>query len=195
MLRALFIAVLLILVCLSVRADEDQNVREILQRIDLWTGILESKSPEYVWGGSDPDVVIFDDHKRMMRKGLDCSGGLYWVFKHSGLGYIRTTALKMFLGAWPGYNLDNWQDARFPDLIFFTMNADRPHGHVGLVRHVKKHGVEMSHASSQNNKFMGVFLKADSKMLKKMSGVRVLDLMTRKPEAELPQGHPHQTTR
>ncbi|MBI4962517.1 MAG: C40 family peptidase [Desulfomonile tiedjei] len=180
MLRLLSIVILLLLICLPASAD-DKQIQEILQRIDLWVGILESRGPEYVWGGSDPDVLTYDEHKKAWRKGLDCSGSLHFIAKHSGLGYVRTTSLKMFLGAWPGYNLNDWHEARFPDLIFFTLSADRPSGHVALIRIVEgDKGLWMSHASSGENKFMKVCLKKDSKMLHKMSGVRVLDLMAGK---------------
>lgn len=139
--------------------------KEVTERMDYWTSFLERKSPPYIWGG-------------VGEKGGDCSGQMYWIAHKSGLPYIRTTALQMWSGAWPGRVIKPWKTAKFPNLIYFTFTPKRPSGHVGIVR--KNHAPNYliyAEASSSAKIFKRTTLEADTAKDKTVTGIQELDLL------------------
>jgi hypothetical protein len=146
-------------------SPEDIWVQETINRIEYWADYLERLSPPYVWGEHGP-------------KGGDCSGEMYWIFHMSGAPFIRTTALQMWSGTWPGYNVKTWEDADSPELIFFTYSSERPQGHVGLVRNRSDYPqkLEFDEASSGANRFKRTVMKKNSYYDRHFAGVRIPDL-------------------
>jgi hypothetical protein len=147
-------------------SPEDLWVQETMARIEYWADYLEKMAPRYVWGGYG-------------ERGGDCSGEMYWIFQMSGAPFIRTTALQMWSGTWPGYNVKSWEDADSPELIFFCYSEGRsPVGHVGLVRTRSDYPMKLdfSEASSGANKFKRTVMKKNSYYDKHFVGIRVPDL-------------------
>jgi hypothetical protein len=173
--------------------EEDIELQRVIELLAYWTSILEQRAPEYVWGGSDPDVITFDTKKKAYRKGTDCSGSMFWIFRKSGFPFPRVTSNKMYLGmGWPGYNVDNWRDTMFPDLIFFTFSSDRPAGHVGLVKSLepKTMTLKFSEASSKANKFKVTSMRQKDFHDENFQAIRILDLLGKPkgPQKETPRG-------
>jgi len=172
---------------------EDIEVQKVIEIMSYWTSILEQRAPEYVWGASDPDVWTFDTKKQANRKGVDCSGSIFWICRKSGLPFPRVTAYKMYMGmGWPGYVVDNWRDAAFPDLLFFTFTSDRLAGHVGIVKSLNPivPSLTFSEASSKANKFKRTVMTVKSYHDQHFQGIRVLDLTGKPkgPRKEPPRG-------
>lgn len=139
--------------------------KEVITRLNYWTSFLERKSPPYIWGG-------------VGEKGGDCSGQMYWIVHKSGLPYLRTTALQMWNGAWPGRVIKSWKNSRFPNLIYFTFSPKRPSGHVGIVRvnHAPNYLI-YAEASSSAKIFKRTTLEAATAKDKSVTGIQELDLL------------------
>ena len=143
----------------------DKYLKEVTGRMDYWTGRLERLAPAYVWGGFG------------VGKGGDCSGQMYWVCHMSGLPFIRTTALQMWNGAWPGKVIKSWEKSKFPNLIYFTFSEKRPSGHVGIIRanHYPNYLI-FAEASSTAKVFKRTTLTKGSSHDKSVTGIQELDL-------------------
>lgn len=144
--------------------DTHNYIIDVKDRMNYWTTMLERKAPAYVWGG-------------VGMSGGDCSGQVYYICHMSGLPYLRSTALMMWNGAWPGKVTKSWKDAQFPNLIYFTFTANRPSGHVGLVRtnHYPNYLI-FAEASSTANSFKRTIMDPATGRGKSLTGIQVLDL-------------------
>lgn len=142
--------------------EEDKQVAALIERARYWSDILVMKSPKYVWGGEGLN-------------GGDCSGQVHWILKKSGASFPRTTALKIWSGAWPGYNYNNWENTTFPDGIFFSWKKTADH--MGLVDYKLDYPNELHYmeASSGAGKFKKTTFKKDSIYNKRFLGIRVFD--------------------
>jgi cell wall-associated NlpC family hydrolase len=77
------------------------------------------KGMPYVWGGES-----FDEG------GFDCSGAVYHVQKAIGWPVPRTTSAKYFILA-KGEE-KHWKDGLCGDWIWWTLQGNRPYGHIGM---------------------------------------------------------------
>ncbi len=76
---------------------------------------LQLQGQPYVSGGKSP------------AEGFDCSGLIYYIYNKHGVRLPRDTwSLASQL---PSVQLDQRQPG---DLVFFTINSDKPHSHVGI---------------------------------------------------------------
>ena len=99
--------------------------------------LIIKSHPRYVWGGTS------------LQRGVDCSGYLWLAFHRAGLPFKRTTALAMAQGqgGWVGKDI-TLDDADEFDVIWWTFEKDRPHGHVGITIRRPGSGVPaVTHAS------------------------------------------------
>lgn len=87
----------------------------------------------YVWGGSTP-----------ADGGLDCSGAIYFVQKQIGKPVPRTTSKRYFLFASGAER--HWREAQCGDWVWWTLQAHRPYGHIGM--HVEQPVVWQSGSST-----------------------------------------------
>lgn len=124
---------------------------------------IAAKKPPYSWGGASD-----------LSKGLDCSGYIFLAAKWAGLpGVARTTSLRMAmgLGGWTGHDATIDQASQC-DLIFWTLTASRPHGHVGAVMESKKDNIHVAHASQTKgviHEKMNDYLRQKTSLLRKLS--------------------------
>ncbi len=76
------------------------------------------KGSPYVWGAEGPDS-------------FDCSGFIYYIMKRTGNPVPRTTARKYWI-----YFEDeakHWKESKCTDLVWWTLEEDRPKGHIGVM--------------------------------------------------------------
>ena len=151
--------------------DEDREVLALIERARYWADILVRKSPKYVWGGEGLE-------------GGDCSGQAHWILKKAGAPFPRTTALKIWEGAWPGFNFTNWDSTTFPDGIFFSWKKNGDH--MGLVNYKTDYPETLDYieASSGAGKFKETKFKKGSIYDKRFLGIRVFDFTTGKAKPE-----------
>jgi cell wall-associated NlpC family hydrolase len=123
-----------------------------------------AKHPKYLWGGADD-----------LDKGLDCSGYVYLAARWAAIpGITRTTSLRMSLGfgGWKGTAID-FKDAEALDLPFWTFNAKRPCGHVGVFLRDNSGMPAVTHASQRR----GVVLdQMQGLLLRNLTKVRRLTI-------------------
>lgn len=143
--------------------DEDKYVQTLINNARHWMEALLIKSPKYVWGGSGLD-------------GGDCSGQVYWIFHKAGIPFQRTTALKIWSGAWPGINYSTWDSTTFPDGIFFSWKKTADH--IGLIDFKLDYPEQLSYVESSSgaNKFKRTEMKKNSAYDKSFLGIRVFDI-------------------
>lgn len=152
---------------------EDTAVQELIERAHYWVKVLEMKAPPYRWGKEGEE-------------GGDCSGQYHWIMKRAGAPFPRSTAFAMYHGAWPGFNRNTWEDASFPDGIYFSWK--KPADHVGIVDYKVDNTNQLDFVESSRGagKFRRTSFKKNSIIDKKVLGVRILDLSsglgTVKPE-------------
>jgi hypothetical protein len=169
-----FILIILLLIPISVNSaspypipitDEDRYVQEFIDNARYWMQVLLMKAPKYDWGKEGLE-------------GGDCSGQVHWIFRKAGAPFPRTTAFKMYHGEWPGYNMNTWDSATFPDGIFFSWK--KPGDHVGLVDYKLDNPEQLNfvEASSSANRFKKTSFKKNSVYDKSFLGIRVFDLST-----------------
>jgi hypothetical protein len=160
---------------------DDKEIKRVTELLDYWTTFyLEKKNIPYVWGGSDPDKVIWDVKKKAWRSGFDCSGGMHNIFhSKAGIGVIRTTSQKMYLGAWPGYHVKNWKDVQFPELIFFSFKKTRFAGHVVIARKLNKspRSVIFAESSEKADRFKETKMVPGDFHDEHFQGILVVDLL------------------
>lgn len=89
----------------------------------------------YKWGG-------------VTRKGVDCSGAIFLIYKLAGKPIPRMSARKMY--AMYGGTHHYSQSKEF-DLAWWTLSPRRPYGHVGIMDGDQKH---FWHASTSRRRFM-----------------------------------------
>ena len=121
------------------------------------------RAPPYIWGASRDTAV-------------DCSGYLYRASVRAGIPVLRTTAYQMALGGsgWLGKNIE-LDDAGNVDLVWWTFNPSRTHGHVGAFLVGTKSGLlEVTHASPSRREVVLDQLKG--KLLTDISKVRHLTI-------------------
>jgi cell wall-associated NlpC family hydrolase len=114
---------------------------------------------QYVWGASDPNKLTYDTKAKAFKKGLDCSGYVFWAGRKAGIpGIRRTTSFDMGHGGsgWLGDTLlGGLRDAKSTDIVFWTLSKDRPFGHVGVLLHNPATGYPgVTHASSSRGVVM-----------------------------------------
>lgn len=148
---------------------EDKAVQETIARIDRWTTYLEHKNPKYKLGA-------------MGDLWGNCSGEMAWILHRAGKKkFVRTTSRKMWL-LWPGKRVASWEDASFPDLIWF--HTVGPYKHVGIVRHRQDYPrkLQFSHASSSKGFIRSELTPRKDKTTSgnywgsKFAGTKILDL-------------------
>jgi len=144
-------------------SKEDIAVQQLIERAHYWVKVLEMKAPPYRWGKEGIE-------------GGDCSGQYHWIMKKAGAPFPRSTAFAMYHGAWPGFNRSTWQDASFPDGIYFSWK--KPADHVGIVDYKVDSNEQLDFVESARGpgKFRRTSFKKNSVIDKKFLGVRVLDL-------------------
>jgi hypothetical protein len=110
-----------------------------------------------------------------LERGLDCSGYMYLAAKWAGIpGVTRTTAYRMAMGfgGWIGRDV-SLDAADECDLTFWTMEDDRPHGHVGAFLRDPAGKRKVTHASYSR----GVILEdLNQRLMKDLSKVRRLTI-------------------
>ena len=108
------------------------------------------RHPHYLWGGAEDE-----------REGLDCSGYVYLAARRAGLNGRRTTARRMGEGdnGWDSTVIRGPGNSRHCDLVFWTLKATRPNGHVG----VRWYKDRVTHSSSSRgvvvDRFKGYWVK------------------------------------
>lgn len=107
------LVLLLPLTLLPCLAGEHSFSGQMGQEIKLMIGT------PYVWGGES-------------RRGADCSGAIYYLFKRAGRPFPRMTARKMRAVLCPG-PLHHYRLSSLFDLVWWTFTPDRPFGHVGIM--------------------------------------------------------------
>jgi hypothetical protein len=121
------------------------------------------RAPPYIWGASRDTAA-------------DCSGYLYRSCARAGIPVLRTTAYQMALGggAWSGRDIE-LDDAGNVDLVWWTFNPMRKHGHVGAFLIGTKSGLlQVTHASPSRR---GVVLDVmKGKLITDISKVRRLTI-------------------
>jgi hypothetical protein len=92
---------------------------------------------KYVWGASDPNKLTYDTKAKAYKKGLDCSGYVFWAGRKASIpGICRDTSSNMAHGrsGWTGVVVDGGlHGAQALDLIFWSLSKDRPDGHIGIL--------------------------------------------------------------
>lgn len=151
--------------------EEDRYVLELIERARYWADVLVIKSPKYVWGGEGLE-------------GGDCSGQAHWILKRAGAPFPRTTAFKIWEGAWPGFNFENWDSTTFPDGIFFSWK--KKGDHMGLVNSKLDfpEQIDFIESSSGANKFKKTKFRKKSAYDRAFLGIRVFDFTTGKINPE-----------
>ena len=142
--------------------QEDKEVLALIERAKYWSDILLAKSPKYVWGGEGLE-------------GGDCSGQVHWILKKAGAPFPRTTALKIWSGAWPGQNYSDWENTAFPDGVFFSWK--KTGDHMGLIDYRMDYPETLAfiEASSGSGKFKHTTFKKGSVYDKAFLGIKVFD--------------------
>ena len=96
--------------------------------------ILHSiKKYEYVWGGES-----------VKEGGFDCSGMLHYIHRMINRPIPRTTAKKMWILA--EGEKKHWEKGQCLDWTWFTLQPQRPYGHIGL--HTKENNFWQSGSST-----------------------------------------------
>jgi hypothetical protein len=110
---------------------------EYAEPFEFWLQQGVKANYDYVWGASDPDQLVYDTKKKQKRRGLDCSGYIYWAARKAAIpGVRRVSASDMArgLGGWVGDDLafgDGMLKIQPLDLAFWTFDPKRANGHVG----------------------------------------------------------------
>jgi len=127
--------------------------------------------PRYVWGGSESEA-----------KGLDCSGYLFLAARRAGMPVRRTTAIRMAAGesGWTSIPVPELASGRDLDIVWWTLKASRPNGHVGIIWGIGRAGgrkaaeeFQVSHASGSR----GVIVeKIRGWIVRKMTAIRRLTI-------------------
>ena len=121
------------------------------------------RAPPYIWGASRDTAV-------------DCSGYLYRSCARAGIPVLRTTAYQMALGggAWLGRDIE-LDDAGNVDLVWWSFNPMRKHGHVGAFLVGTKSGLlQVTHASPSRRAVVLDVMKG--KLITDISKVRRLTI-------------------
>lgn len=132
--RRLFIVFLFIF---SVQSLQAQTNVDLCQRDSITEYALSFLKTPYVWGGTSP-------------KGFDCSGFIYYVFKHFNIPVSRSSSGLDKCGD----NIDLKQ-AQPADLLLFTGTdaSIRKVGHVGMVLKNENGTIDFIHSSSSKRHF------------------------------------------
>lgn len=117
----LFCLVLCLFACPSLSEQQhtnstNNNTQNRCEKIQK--SCQSKKGSPYVWGAEGPDS-------------FDCSGFIYYLMKRTGDPIPRTTARKY----WIYFESDpvGWKDAECGSLIWWTLEKDRPKGHMGIM--------------------------------------------------------------
>ena len=145
---------------------------------DFWLRQGVSNKYQYVWGAYDPNKLTYDTKAKAWKRGLDCSGFVYWAGRKAAIpGIRRTTSFDMGHGGsgWLGDTLlGGLRDAKSTDIMFWTLSKDRPYGHVGVLLHNPKTGFPgVTHASGSRGVVMD---EVQGWVIKQMVRVRRLTI-------------------
>jgi hypothetical protein len=161
---------------------EYDRSHSIVSRYAYYTELLIRMGTPYVWGGKDPDEVMtwgIDKGK----KGVDCSGAEFYKWHKAGASFPRTTSRKMWLGVWPGQNIEKkdgaLEYAHFPHQIYFTYKPSRPQGHVGVVMYPMEEANKLvfAEASWGKKKYKETMMFTNKGYyFNHLAGIKVLDL-------------------
>lgn len=125
----------------------------------FWLNTGVKKKYSYVWGAYDPTKLTYDTRAKAWKRGLDCSGFIYWAGRKAAIpGIRRTTSYDMAHGGsgWTGDTVSSGlRGAQATDIVWWTLSKDRPFGHVGVLLHNASTGFPgVAHASSSRGVVM-----------------------------------------
>lgn len=115
-----------------VESDQEVLVTSEVNRSDLIAFAKSYLGTTYQYASADPG------------KGFDCSGFVYFVFKHFNIDMPRSSAEYLFLGP-------NLKPERFKEgdiLVFYGFNDNTQIGHVGIICEADGMNSKFIHSSS-----------------------------------------------
>ena len=116
------IAALLVLVGACSKAEKNPNDSQgqapsLCEKVQKYA--KKAEGTEYVWGAES------------IKKGMDCSGFIYWIQMQIGHPVPRTTAKKYWFLA--SGNKKHWKQANCTDWVWWQFDPRRPYGHIGIM--------------------------------------------------------------
>ena len=119
----MMIAALLVLVGACSKAEENRGKDSQEQAPSLCEKTQKyakkAEGTEYVWGAES------------IKKGMDCSGFIYWIQMQIGHPVPRTTAKKYWFLA--SGDKKHWRKANCTNWVWWQFDPRRPYGHIGIM--------------------------------------------------------------